>query len=122
MSTADFQVIGQQFVNHYYSTIDSNRENLASLYSAESMLSFEGEQFLGVESVMGKLQTLPSMQHAITNMDYQPTVNNGIIAFVTGQLSIDNGPAMNYTQVFHLAVGGPAGYYVYNDIFRLNLI
>ena len=70
MSTADFQVIGQQFVTHYYSTIDSNRENLASLYSAESMLSFEGEQFLGVESVMGKLQTLPSMQHAITNMDY----------------------------------------------------
>jgi hypothetical protein len=28
---------------------------------------------------------------------------------------------MNYTQVFHLAVGGPSGYYVYNDIFRLNL-
>jgi hypothetical protein len=86
------------------------------------MLSFEGEQFLGVESIMGKLQSLPAMQHAASSFDYQPTVNNGIIAFVTGQLSIDGGPPMNYTQVFHLAVGGASGYYVYNDIFRLNLV
>lgn len=85
------------------------------------MLSFEGEQFLGVEGIMGKLQSLPSMQHAASSFDYQPTLSNGILAFVTGQLSIDNGPPMNYTQVFHLAVGGPSGYYVYNDIFRLNL-
>lgn len=61
------------------------------------------------------------MQHAASSFDYQPTLSNGILAFVTGQLSIDNGPPMNYTQVFHLAVGGPSGYYVYNDIFRLNL-
>jgi hypothetical protein len=29
----DFQTIGTQFVNHYYQTIDSNRANLATLYS-----------------------------------------------------------------------------------------
>jgi hypothetical protein len=46
---------------------------------------------------MGKLNGLPSMQHVASSFDFQPTVNNGIIAFVTGQLSIDNGPAMNYT-------------------------
>ena len=94
---SDFQSIGNQFVQHYYNTIDTNRAGLASLYSAESMLSFEGEQFLGTESIMGKLNALPSMQHVASSFDFQPTVNNGIIAFVTGQLSIDNGPAMNYT-------------------------
>ena len=61
------------------------------------MLSFEGEQFLGVESIMGKLSGLPSMQHSGSSFDFQPTVNNGIIAFVTGQLSIDGGPPMNFT-------------------------
>jgi hypothetical protein len=86
------------------------------------MLTFEGEQFLGVEGIMGKLNSLPALAHQASSMDYQPTVNNGIIAFVTGQISIDGGNAMNYTQVFHLAVGGAAGYYVYNDIFRLNLV
>jgi hypothetical protein len=93
----DFQSVGTQFVQHYYTTIDSNRANLATLYSQESMLSFEGEQYLGVEAIMGKLQSLPSMQHAATSFDYQPTVNNGIIAFVTGQLAIDGGNPMNYT-------------------------
>lgn len=57
----DFQSVGTQFVQHYYTTIDSNRANLATLYSQESMLSFEGEQYLGVEAIMGKLQSLPSM-------------------------------------------------------------
>jgi hypothetical protein len=52
---SDFAGIGQQFVTHYYTTIDTHRDQLASLYSNESMLSFEGEQFLGVESIMGKL-------------------------------------------------------------------
>lgn len=93
----DFQSVGTQFVQHYYTTIDSNRANLATLYSQDSMLSFEGEQYLGVEAIMGKLQSLPSMQHAATSFDYQPTVNNGIIAFVTGQLAIDGGNPMNYT-------------------------
>jgi hypothetical protein len=118
---SDFQTIGNQFVQHYYTTIDSNRANLASLYSNESMLSFEGEQFLGTESIMGKLAGLPSLQHAATTFDFQPTVNNGIIAFVTGQIAIDGGNPMMFVQIFHLAVGGAAGYYVYNDIFRLNL-
>lgn len=60
---SDFQSVGQQFVTHYYTTIDTNRAGLSGLYSGESMLSFEGEQFLGVESIMGKLQGLPGMQH-----------------------------------------------------------
>ena len=113
--------MGTQFVSHYYQTIDGNRSVLASLYSDSSMLSFEGEQFLGSAAIMEKLGGFPQLAHKITSEDYQPTINNGIIAFVTGMLTIDGGNAMNYTQVFHLAPGGAQGYYVHNDIFRLNL-
>ena len=118
----DFQGVGQQFVEHYYKTLDSNRDVLSSLYQENSMLSFEGDQFLGTGPIMEKLGGMPALAHQINTQDYQPTVNEGIIAFVTGQLTIDGGNAMNYTQVFHLAVGGSQGYYVYNDIFRLNLV
>ena len=119
---SDFNEVGRQFVAHYYSTLDSKKEDLASLYADTSMLTFEGEQFLGTKSIMEKLCAMPTLAHKIESQDYQPTTGDGIIAFVTGQLTIDGGNPMNYSQVFHLAVGGSQGYYVYNDIFRLSLI
>ena len=44
-----FDEVGRQFVEHYYNTFDSARNNLAVLYTDASMLSYEGEQFLGVQ-------------------------------------------------------------------------
>jgi len=54
-------------------------------------------------------------------MDCQPTTNEGIMVFVCGELSIDGGQAMMYTEVFHLQKGGSQGYFVLNDVFRLCL-
>ena len=42
----DFAETGQQFVNHFYQQF-GNKEGLMALYSDCSMLSFEGEQFMG---------------------------------------------------------------------------
>ena len=52
-----FQSIGEQFAKHYYGSFN-NRESLRSLYCAESMLTFEGEAFQGVDKIMGKLNGL----------------------------------------------------------------
>ena len=100
---------------------DSDRNQLGALYTNESMLTFEGQQFLGVQQIMEKLSSFDSLKHDVISFDFQPTINNGIIAFVNGNLSIDGGPPMKYSQIFHLAVGGSAGYYCHNDMFRLNL-
>ena len=85
------------------------------------MLSFEGEQFLGQSSIYEKLSSFGKVDHVITTLDCQPTTNSGILAFVSGQLSIDGGQPMMFTEVFHLQQGGAKGYFVLNDIFRLNL-
>ncbi len=85
------------------------------------MMTYEGEQLMGINAIMEKLNGLPVFTHKLTVADYQPTTGNGIIAFVVGNLSIDGGQDMPFTQVFHLAVGGANGYYVHNDIFRLSL-
>ena len=92
-----------------------------NLFSDQSMLTFEGEQFMGQQNIYNKLSSLGSVQHNVKTLDVQPTTNNGILAFVSGELSIDGGPPMMFTEVFHLQQGGQFGYFVLNDLFRLNL-
>jgi hypothetical protein len=45
-------------VQHYYQMFDTNRPALQSLYQEGSMLSFESEQFMGIQAIMTKLTTL----------------------------------------------------------------
>jgi Nuclear transport factor 2 (NTF2) domain len=117
-----FDQVGKQFVEHYYNTFDTNRANLGALYQGQSMLTYEGEQFLGAQAIMDKLFALPSVRHNILTFDAQPSFNNGILCFVSGDLIIDGNVSqpMKFSQCFHLAVGGNLGYYCHNDMFRLN--
>eukprot|EP00033_Pygsuia_biforma_P001084 GCRY01001234.1.p1 GENE.GCRY01001234.1~~GCRY01001234.1.p1 ORF type:complete len:143 (-),score=30.10 GCRY01001234.1:86-460(-) len=118
--------IGQQFVSYYYSTFDSNRAGLAGLYTNESMLTFEGGQFLGVEAIMKKLTeglSFKEVRHQGTSVDVQPT-KEGMLVFVCGHLMIDGNTeidkALKFSQVFQLLPTASGSYYVFNDIFRLN--
>jgi hypothetical protein len=64
-----FEEVGKQFVQHYYNTFDTNRAALQTLYTDVSMLSYEGEQFLGMQPIMVKLTGMPSIQHKIVTFD-----------------------------------------------------
>jgi hypothetical protein len=55
MQGFDFDGIAKAFVGHYYTTFDSNRGNLVSLYQDNSMLTFEGERFQGREAILKKI-------------------------------------------------------------------
>lgn len=50
--------IGTAFATHYYTTFDTNRAGLQTLYKEGSMLTFETEQFMGMQGIMTKL-TVP---------------------------------------------------------------
>lgn len=121
---ANFADIGKAFVEHYYREFDSNRANLAALYRDNSMLTFEAEQFLGMQSIMTKLTTLKfqTVQHQPTTIDAQPTLNNGIVVFVTGNLAVDGNVStpLKYAQTFCLYPTPEGGWYLHNDLFRLN--
>lgn len=85
------------------------------------MLSFEGEQFKGVAQILGKLGALDKIRHDIKSFDAQPSVNNGVVCFISGDLFIgDSENAVKFAQVFHLLPGGSAGFFCFNDMFRLN--
>ena len=83
------------------------------------MLTFEQTQIMGVNNILEKLTSVGPMRHEPKTVDYQPTVNNGVIAFVSGDIYLGEHP-IKFSQVFHLQPGGPANYFVYNDIFQLN--
>ena len=59
----DFNEIGRQFVVHFYNTFNQPKENLIALFSDQSMLTFEGEQFLGQQQIYEKLSSFGKVDH-----------------------------------------------------------
>ena len=113
-----FDSIGRQFIEHYYNTFDANRSTLGPLYSEQSLLTFEGEQFQGASSIVNKLVSLPfqKIKHELVRADCQPNPqNNGVIGFVD-----DSQAPLMFAQVFHLAPNPSGGFFCLNDMFRLN--
>ncbi|KAL4653083.1 nuclear transport factor 2B-like [Castanea sativa] len=116
--------VSKAFVEHYYSTFDSNRSALANLYQDGSMLTFEGQKIQGSPNIVSKLTSLPFQQckHHITTVDCQPSgPSGGMLVFVSGNLQISGEQhALKFSQMFHLIPTPQGSFYVLNDIFRLN--
>ena len=93
---ADFETVGKQFVEHYYKMFAEDRPQLMNLYGDQSMMSFEGEQFLGGQSILTKLHTFGQVNHKITTFDAQPTSGEGIICMISGDLSIEGGNPLKF--------------------------
>ncbi|CAF2045281.1 unnamed protein product [Brassica rapa] len=119
----DPDAVAKAFVEHYYTTFDSNRGGLVSLYQEGSMLTFEGQKIQGSQNIVAKLTSLPFQQckHNITTVDCQPSgPAAGMLVFVSGNLQLAGEQhALKFSQMFHL-VSNQGNYYVFNDIFRLN--
>ncbi|KAJ8634174.1 hypothetical protein MRB53_027510 [Persea americana] len=120
----DPDAVAKAFVEHYYSTFDSNRGNLANLYQEASMLTFEGQKIQGSQSIVAKLTSLPfhQCQHKISTVDCQPSgPAGGMLVFVSGNLQLAGEQhALKFSQMFHLMPTPQGSFYVLNDIFRLN--
>ena len=56
-ANGDFDAIGKAFIGHYYQMFDNpqTRVNLQSLYQDTSLMTYENEQFMGMQSIMTKL-------------------------------------------------------------------
>ncbi|CAE7941187.1 unnamed protein product [Symbiodinium sp. KB8] len=104
--------------------MESAMAGLHPLYSQQSMLTFEGEQFQGADAICQKIVSLPfqKVQHQIVKCDCQPSANDGVVIFITGNLLVDdNANPLKFAQVFQLMKGPTGNYYCHNDMFRLNI-
>nr|VDC61758.1 unnamed protein product [Brassica rapa] len=102
----DPDAVAKAFVEHYYTTFDSNRGGLVSLYQEGSMLTFEGQKIQGSQNIVAKLTSLPFQQckHNITTVDCQPSgPAAGMLVFVSGNLQLAGEQhALKFSQVSFL--------------------
>ncbi|KAK4377071.1 hypothetical protein RND71_003367 [Anisodus tanguticus] len=118
------ETVSKAFVDHYYSTFDTNRAGLGNLYQENSMLTFEGIKTQGSQNIVAKLTSLPFQlcQHTITTIDCQPSgPASGMLVLVSGNLQLAGEQhALKLLEMFHLMPTPQGSFYVFNDIFRLN--
>ncbi|KJE97145.1 hypothetical protein CAOG_007604 [Capsaspora owczarzaki ATCC 30864] len=92
---------------------------------ADSVLTYEGEVFQGAVAIMAKLRSLSfrTVSHIITAADCQPTINNGVIVCVIGQMQVDgDDKLLAYSELFHLQWNVETNnYYIMNDCFRISV-
>mmetsp|Transcript_64631 Transcript_64631/g.142531 ORF Transcript_64631/g.142531 Transcript_64631/m.142531 type:complete len:214 (-) Transcript_64631:80-721(-) len=117
------QAVAEQFCQHYYATFDRSRQELGALYRDSSMLTFEGEQYLGATNIVAKLVSLPfqRVQHQVVGCDCQSSPpGKGVVIMVVGHmLADDNQSPFKFAQVFQLIQGAGGNYFCQNDMFRL---
>ncbi|KVI00996.1 hypothetical protein Ccrd_020742 [Cynara cardunculus var. scolymus] len=83
--------LSKAFVEHCYTTFDTNRAALANLYQETSMLTFEGQKIQGSQNIVNNLTSFPFQQckHSITTIDCQPSGPAGsMLVFVSGNLQL----------------------------------
>ena len=84
-------------------------------------MTYEGKQYKGLFGIGYKYGGLPSTKHKADIVDYHPTVADGVLAFISGEISIDGGPGIKFDQVLSIHIGGKNGYYLLNDHFKMNV-
>jgi hypothetical protein len=117
--------VGCQFVQQYYTVLNQDPGRLHCFYKKHSSFTYgiEGEFALpaiGQTDIHSRIIGLgfDDCKVTINNLDCQTSLNGGIIILVTGQLLNRNGVAKKFAQSFFLAEQ-PNGYYVLNDILRI---
>ncbi|BFZ19322.1 hypothetical protein BsWGS_22361 [Bradybaena similaris] len=121
----NFDTIGKQFVGQYYVVFDNKdiRSQVAAMYHpTDALLTFEGQQFQGVEAIAEKMKTIPidNMFRQITTIDCQPTIDGGVLVNVIGQLknNAENDKVLGFSQTFVIKPANNS-FFIFHDIFRL---
>ncbi|KAI6226077.1 putative nuclear transport factor 2 [Aphelenchoides besseyi] len=120
-----FEQIGNQFVQLYYSKFDvpdgqARALGLQELYDAnDSIMTFEGNQVKGRQAILEKFGALPfrSIQRALTKVDSQPLADGSILIGVFGQLKTDEDPVNSFNQSFILKPTPAGNFFISNEIF-----
>ena len=105
--------IGRQFLQAFF----QQNADISNFYGNDSILSFEGEVFVGRDDIMGKLKQL-QVSTIPTNYSVQPS-NNGILIFCSGNFQIAGEQnQMPFVRCIFLVNSG-GSYYIKNDIYKI---
>ncbi|XP_019445896.1 PREDICTED: ras GTPase-activating protein-binding protein 2-like isoform X1 [Lupinus angustifolius] len=118
------QMVGNAFVEQYYSILHQNPDQVHKFYQESSVLSRPEE-----DGALTTVTTIVDINKKILSHDYtsfrveilsadaQPSYKDGVIVLVTGCLTGSDNIKRKFTQSFFLAPQDK-GYFVLNDVFR----
>jgi len=107
----DYQQIGQQFIQHYFSTLSSAPYQLASLFSPESWLRVQADTIVGRDNILQRLVSLGGVKGQIASHNFEILPNGQFGIHVTGHLVDQNNVTVAFKQSFAL-VQTPNGFFV----------
>lgn len=111
------------FKDNYYGIFDTTPENLRAGYRPHSKWSWEGQTLETFDEFLEKLTPLGNVKHTVKTVDVKPSSPQGsALVLVTGTLVLaDSSHEMPFSEVFHIFPNESGGFFIENDIFRLNL-
>lgn len=119
------QRVGHEFVRHYYTLLHEDPLQLHRFYLENSSFVHAGDNsdddaVVGQTNIYEKINSLSFVEcrARIKQVDSQPTLADGVVVQVTGEISNNRQPMRPFVQTFVLSPEGPKKYYVRNDIFR----
>ncbi len=111
LKTADN--IGRQFLQAFF----DKTADISNFYGNDSILTFESENIIGKEEIVGKLKNL-QVNTIPTNYSVQPSIN-GILIYFSGQFQIiGEQNQMPFSRCIFLAHNN-GSYYIKNDIYKV---
>ncbi|CAL0331252.1 unnamed protein product [Lupinus luteus] len=118
------QMVGNAFVEQYYSILHQNPDQVHRFYQESSVLSRSEEDgsmttVTSIADINKKIlsQDYTSFRVEILSADAQPSYKDGVIVLVTGYLTGSDNLKRKFAQSFFLAPQDK-GYFVLNDVFR----
>ncbi|KAE9597339.1 hypothetical protein Lal_00007421 [Lupinus albus] len=118
------QMVGNAFVEQYYSILHQNPDQVHRFYQESSVLSRPEEDgtvttVTTIVDINKKIlsQDYTSFRVEILSADAQPSYKDGVVVLVTGCLTGSDNLKRKFTQSFFLAPQDK-GYFVLNDLFR----
>ena len=117
------QELVTNFLNAYYGAMMNNRPSMANFYNDSSILSYEGDNRAGLKEIKDKFEGLSfkTIQFNFENHDFQPTPMGGLLVSVNGKLLMDGENNFGFYQIFHLVPDNNGGWFLSNDMFRLEI-
>jgi hypothetical protein len=115
----DYKTFGTKFCEYYYGIMEQNLAQLPSLFFSDSMITYEGSEYLGVSNLLNVLNT-KRFKHKPDSIDVQPVDADKYFIHIMGKIESNAELAGKKYSEFLFVIKNPQDgrYYIKNCMFR----